>query len=125
MMGLQRVWIAFGLCFIALVVYLSLTADPLQIDLPMPFKVGHVTAYAWLMLWFSQVVRSVRSRGLLALALVGLGVALEFAQGMTGYRTFSYSDMLDDGIGVAVGWALAVTFIGDFVVAIQRRRAFP
>jgi VanZ family protein len=123
MTGLQRAWIAFGLPFVALVIYLSLTADPFPIDLQMPFKAGHVTAYAWLMLWFSQVVRSVRSRGLLALALLGLGVALEFAQGMTGYRTFSYSDMLDDGIGVAVGWALAVTPIGNFVHAIEQRRA--
>ena len=34
-----------------------------------------------------------------------MGVALEFIQGWTGYRTYDPFDMLANTIGVALGWA--------------------
>jgi Na+-transporting NADH:ubiquinone oxidoreductase subunit NqrE len=71
-------------------------------------------------LWFAQVWRGVRERLAVALGLCALGIALEYVQRATGYRTFSYSDMVDDAIGVGIGWLLAVTPLGS-VLERQRR----
>jgi glycopeptide antibiotics resistance protein len=37
-----------------------------------------------------------------------MGVALEFAQGATGYRSFEVLDMAANAAGVALGWGLAL-----------------
>jgi hypothetical protein len=109
---LRRAWLAAGAGFVALVIYLSLTPDPLAVPSVEDVKTGHVLAYFWLMLWFSQAWRGNLPRLGLAVALVGLGVALEYAQRQTGYRTFAYADMRDDLIGVAAGWVAASTMLG-------------
>lgn len=103
----RRLWIVGGLGFVLLVVYLSLTPDPVDIGQPEGLKLDHMIAYAWLMIWFGQIYRTTGSRLLLAAAFCGLGVALEYLQGMTDYRGFAYSDMLFNSTGVAVGLALA------------------
>ena len=41
-----------------------------------------------------------------AVAFITMGVALEFLQGMTGYRTFDVFDMLANAVGVALGWLI-------------------
>jgi VanZ family protein len=43
-----------------------------------------------------------------AAGFAAMGVALEFIQGWTGYRSFELYDMLADGVGIAVGWAAAL-----------------
>jgi VanZ family protein len=108
----ERAWIAGGMGFVLLVVYLSLTPDPIRAPTIAHYKTGHIIAYMWLMLWFAQVRASVRSRALIAALLVALGVGLEYAQRLTEHRTFSYSDMIDDAIGVAAGFVLAFTPVG-------------
>ena len=52
-------------------------------------------------------------------ALVGLGLALELAQGSVGYRSFEWLDLAADGVGAVLG-ALATARIVDVV---RRRRA--
>jgi VanZ family protein len=99
-------WLACGAAFMSLVVFLSLTPDPPSTPTLETVKTGHVLAYAWLMLWFSQIYRGTLVRAGIALALVALGVGLEYAQALTGYRTFAFSDMVDDAIGVAIGFVL-------------------
>jgi len=103
----RRLWIIGGFGFVLLVIYLSLTPDPVDIGQPEGMKLDHMIAYAWLMLWFGQIYRTTASRLLLATAFCGLGVALEYLQGMTDYRGFAYSDMLFNSTGVAIGLALA------------------
>ena len=71
-------------------------------------------AYAWLTLWFAQVYPRVRTRLASAFAFALMGVALEYLQGMTSYRTFAYSDMVDNAIGVSIGLALSATKLGRF-----------
>lgn len=118
-MRFTKAWLAVGFGFVALVVYLSLTHNPP----PAPdvgFKINHVLAYAWLMFWFAQVVRVGRVRVGVAIAFVLMGVALEYLQGMTGYRTFAYTDMRDNAIGVLAGWMLAVTPLGRAIPALDR-----
>lgn len=108
---LRRAWLVGGTAFVLLVIYLSLTPHPLQVPNVGPFKAGHMAAYAWLMLWFAQLTR-VRDRLLIGVALALMGVALEYLQDFTGHRTFAYSDMRDNAIGVSIGFLLALTPLG-------------
>lgn len=109
LMRLERVWVALGVLFVLLVIYLSLIPDPPNLGAPEGLKIGHVLAYAWLMIWFAQIYRAPWHRFRLALALCGIGILLEYLQGMTDYRGFEYSDMVINSAGVAVGFALAQT----------------
>lgn len=92
---------------VAVVVWLSVTPAPLEIDLDRGDKLGHFLGYAAMMFWFSQLYTR---RVELALAFVALGVALELVQGTLGYRTTELLDMLANAAGVLAGWALAVMF---------------
>jgi VanZ family protein len=104
---LTPLWNGIGALLIGTIFYLSLTPDPVQIPVEEGDKLGHVTAYAALMLWYAQIHPGRAPRVLLALAFVGMGIAIEYLQRGTGYRSFEVADMVADGIGVAVGWMLA------------------
>jgi len=67
-------------------------------------KFGHIVAYSTLMIWFATIHRAWRKRLALAVGFVLLGIALEFAQRLTGYRTFDVADMVADAVGVFIGW---------------------
>jgi hypothetical protein len=121
-MRYRKAWVAIGLAFVALVVYLSLTHNPV----PTPdvgFKLGHVAAYAWLMFWFSQIHRGTRARVALGLAFTAMGAVLEYVQGTTGYRTFAYSDMRDNAAGVVAGLVVALTPLGRVLPLVDRALA--
>ena len=107
----------------ALVVWLSLTPDPLDVGGPDGFDAGHFTAYAVLMAWFAQLLRPGRARLAAAIALIALGVGLEFAQLLTDYRHFDVADMRDDAIGVAAGFLLTLSPLGSVLTAVDRRLA--
>ena len=108
-----RLWNALGIGFVLLVIYLSLTAKPPDLDIPDASNIGHVIAYFWLMIWFAQIHRSMRRRWLLAAAFGALGIALEYIQGMTGYRQFDYLDMARNFAGIAIGLVLARSALQD------------
>ena len=112
MKRLDAFWIACGVAFVVYVIYLSVTPDPIRAPTIDGFKTGHIVAYLWLMLWFSQVAKSFAWRLATALMLCAMGIALEYVQLGTGYRHFAYSDMVDDAIGVATGWLIALTPAG-------------
>lgn len=94
--------------FVAFVIYLSLMRPPSAVSSRV-FDIGHLFAYAWLMLWFAQIHRPAATRLVIGAALCALGIALEFAQGMTGYRMFDYADMAMNTFGVVIGLLLART----------------
>jgi hypothetical protein len=110
-----NVWLGLGLALVALVVFLSLTPKPLDVPHVYQVNVGHVTAYGTLTLWFAQIFRSTRGRIRVGLSLALLGVVLECLQGVTGYRTFAYSDMRDNAVGVVAGLALAYAGLGGIL----------
>lgn len=114
-----RFWTWCGVGFVLLVAFLSLTPAPLDAPALYGFKLGHVVAYAWLMLWFAQIHRSARARLHVAIALCAMGVALECLQALTTYRTFAYDDMADNALGVAAGWVLGATALGGALAAFE------
>jgi len=90
------------------VVVLSLI--PVEVDLGEGRdKLAHFLAYASLSFWFGMLSNG-RARQLrIAIAFAAMGVALEFLQGMTDYRTFEIADMVANAVGAALGWGLAQT----------------
>jgi VanZ family protein len=115
----RKLWLAIGFVLVALVVFLSLTPKPLDVGRFEGVNVGHLLAYGSLMLWFAQIFRSGRGRIGVGIALVLLGVALEYAQLMTGYRSFAYADMRDNAIGVAAGLAVSITRLGGILAVFD------
>ena len=100
-------WLALGWATAAAIVWLSLTPSPFEIDVEQGDKLGHLAAYGVLMFWFCQLYASRRARVGYALGFIALGIALEFIQRATGYRSFELWDMVADGAGVLIGWLLA------------------
>ena len=121
---LRRAWLIGGAAFVLLVWFLSLTPHPLDVPNLGPFKIGHMSAYAWLMLWFAQLT-GMRQRVWIGIALALMGVGLEYLQDITPHRTFSYTDMRDNAIGVAIGFALAVTPLGRVARGLVRGSPAP
>jgi len=100
---LRAALIAAAWLWAAAIVWLSLTPSPPQVDVQFGDKIGHFAAYGVLMLGFALLYPARRLP--LAIGCIALGVALELAQGATGYRTLDALDMLANGIGVLAGWA--------------------
>ena len=111
----RRLWSAAGSILVALVIYLSLTPRPLEIPVENGDKLGHMLAYATLMFWYAQIYARFGSRVRLAIALVAMGIGLEFLQRLTGYRSLEVQDMLAGAIGVLAGWIAAPPRLPWFV----------
>jgi VanZ family protein len=119
----RRAWWAIGWLGVGLAVYLSLMRDPPSLHVPQGDKLEHIAAYGMLMVWFAQAPDDRVRLRVVAFALIGLGIALEFAQLATGYREFSGGDMLADAIGVAIGWLLAPPRLPNLLACVQRTMA--
>ena len=115
----RGVWHAFGIGFVGLVVALSLAPTAPDTGRLAGVNSGHVLAYAWLMFWYAQLYTRVPARLAVAVALVALGIALEYLQALTPTRHFAYSDMRDDALGVVAGWMFAV-FTDRWTHAVRR-----
>ena len=104
---------------VAAVVVLSLI--PLEIDLQHNRdKLAHFAAYGGLSFWFGMLIEG-RGRELrIAAAFAVLGVALEFLQGLTDYRTFEIADMIANATGAALGWGLAQTPLRNVLDWMER-----
>lgn len=97
-----------GWALVATVAALSLAPALPQVDIRFFDKVGHFLAYFTLMAWFGFLCLK-HVHAWVALLLIGMGLALECAQHLTGYRAFELLDIAANTLGVAVGFALART----------------
>ena len=59
------------------------------------------------MFWFCLLYAGKQTRIAYAVLWIGMGVSLEYAQGLLAYRTFDIDDMIANAIGVLLGWALS------------------
>lgn len=120
-LAFRPAWLAVGWTGVALVIYLSLTPDPLPSAEMLGFDASHALAYASLAFWFAQLYGRRGARAVIAIALCAMGVALELLQGQTGYRVLSYADMRDDAIGIVLGLALAATPLSALLPRLDAR----
>lgn len=118
--AVRKIWVGLAWCGVALIIFLSLTPSPPDIDLGrFGDKYEHVAAYALLMLWFCQAYLAHAQRRRTSLLLVALGIALEFAQRATGLRTFEVADMAAGALGVGMGWLLAPPRLPNLLLLVQ------
>lgn len=72
-------------------------------------KLEHFIGYALLMYWFAAL-HAAKHRAWFAAGFIGLGAALELAQGATGWRSADALDLAADAVGVGAGWYAAHLF---------------
>jgi VanZ family protein len=115
-------WTVLGLFLVGTVVFMSLA--PLSPSTPLVFpgsdKVLHLAAYAAMMFWFGQIYLKISLSLFVAAGLILLGVLLEILQGGTGYRTFEYTDMAANALGVLLGLTLSRTRLGNLLWVCER-----
>lgn len=100
-------WLTAGWVMVVAVVLLSLTPKlAFKGGFPHFDKFEHALAYLVLMAWFGGLSGR-RAHRWIALGLIALGAAIEWAQGASGFRTADLWDLLADAVGIALGWLLA------------------
>jgi hypothetical protein len=104
----RRIWLVLGWGMVVSVFVLSLV--PLDVDLQAGRdKIAHFVAYGSMSFWFAMLFEGRARQICIALAFAAMGVAIEFLQGLTAYRTFDTADMAANAVGAALGWTLAQT----------------
>jgi hypothetical protein len=103
----RRLWLGLGSALAVAVIVSSLVPGGVPgLGLGLD-KLAHASAYFVLMVWFAGL-QPRRLWGRLALALIGLGLVLEVAQGaMHMHRVADARDLLANAVGVALGALLA------------------
>ena len=106
-----RLWLGIWIFGWGLCIVLSLISPPqIGVDIPDSDKLGHVLAYAVLSAWAVAIFARRRAHWRAALALLALGIALEFAQGwLTDDRMMDARDAIADAIGIVLGQLLALS----------------
>ena len=91
---LRYLWIVTGYMLVALVVYLSLTSNPIDTGMSFPYedKLYHAFAYFTLMFWFSQIYHGRLQRNMIAAVFIFMGFTLEYLQSFDPKR-FAFSAM--------------------------------
>lgn len=118
-----RLWLALWLCAIALVVVLSLTPPP-PMAVPRNFdKVEHLTSYALLAFGAVQLFARRRDQAWAGVALVAMGIGLEFAQALlTQTRMADPADAAANASGVLLGLGLTFTPAAGWLLRLEGRR---
>jgi len=117
----RSLWLAVGYALVAYVIYSSLTPNPIKMEVSHFDKYAHTLGYFVLMGWFMQIYHLKKSLFICALALIFMGVALEYVQGMTGYRYFDLNDMLANGFGVLLAVMLVKTPFPQVLWIFERK----
>jgi VanZ family protein len=117
-------WIALWALAVMGVIVVCLIPPPPLPSLPENGdKAEHFIAYFLLSASAVQLFRRGRALLAVALALVAMGVCIEFAQGaLTDTRSADPLDALANTIGVAIGLATAFTPLCDLLLRLQPHR---
>jgi len=114
-----RLWQAIGLALVLTVITASLVSIAPVLPLRGGDKLHHLAAYATLMYWWGMVQPSRRMTWIVA--LVVLGVSLEFAQSLVPNRFMEWQDALANAIGVALALLLLRTPASVLVSRLDRQ----
>ena len=115
-----RWWVVMGLLWVAIIVAGCFAPSQPDVGVLGFDKVLHISAFAGLAFWFGAVYEK-RRHLLIAALLITLGLAIEIAQGQTGYRSGDMFDLIADTIGVALGIGLARTRLANALRYIEAR----
>lgn len=117
---LLTLWRTIGWLIVISAIYVSLERNPPDLSaIRFGDKIAHTLSYLGMMLWLTQCYR--RSQHIfLAVFLISMGVGLEFLQGMSGYRSFEYADMMANSLGVFLGWSLSLTGAGRILTLAEK-----
>ncbi|MBP6798155.1 MAG: VanZ family protein [Luteimonas sp.] len=114
-------WCGFWCLGIAALVALSLMPGPPMPDFEGSDKVGHLLAYFLLAAGAVQLFARWSSLFGAGLALVLLGIGLEYAQGaFTDYRVLDARDALANTLGVIAGLGTQLTPLRDLLLRLDR-----
>ena len=117
-----KLWLVQGWMLVAFIVVLSLLPKPPElIGFEQSDKLSHIIAYMTLMLWFANIYPQRPYQLRLAVGFFAMGVGLELLQGMTEYRTFAYTDMLANGIGILLALYLSKTRLATCLLRLDTR----
>jgi VanZ family protein len=117
------VWWGLGWLLVAGVTAASLLPGHWVATLALRDKALHAGSYFLLMIWFAGLYR--RERHLwIALLLLGLGFALDLAQGASRTRSFELADVAANAGGILVGLVLARFVFEGWCRRIERLFGF-
>ena len=109
-----------GAALVITIWVLSLMPRPPHIGFAGEDKLFHGISYGVMMLWWSQIFRPFKYQLGMAAAFTAMGVAIEFLQGWSGWRTFESQDIVADVLGIASGWLLFHTPAGWLLARLDR-----
>ncbi len=120
---LRLLWLSIGYMLVALVVYLSLTSHPVEVDIEIDYldKIFHTLAYFSLMFWFTQIYHDKFWRYSYAIFFVLLGIGMEYLQSFDPERFYEFADMLANTAGVVLALLLASTPAKNILLQIDNR----
>ncbi|HZW17886.1 MAG TPA: VanZ family protein [Luteimonas sp.] len=118
-----RAWLALWWLAVVLVFVVCLVPAPDLPPVPRGFdKVEHFLAFFLLAASAVQLYATRRALWCAALGLVGLGVVIELAQfAFTSSRSMDPRDVLADTLGIAAGFAIALTPLRDLLLRMEAR----
>ena len=118
-----RLWLAIWIFGWVLAIVLSLISPPkIGLDVPDSDKLGHLLAYFTLSAWAVNLFARPRAWLVAAIALVALGIGMEWAQGsLTDTRLRDPRDAVANSIGVALGLLVGFGRLQQGLQALDRR----
>ena len=118
----RKLWLSIGYLLIVVVVFLSLTSNPVQFDTSLPYqdKLLHALAYFSLTFWFMQIYHVRHHVFQWVIFFLCLGLLLEYLQGFDSNRYSEAGDMVANTLGVVVAVALARTPLRYILVKLER-----
>ena len=118
----RKLWLSIGYLLIVVVVFLSLTSNPVHVDTNLPYqdKLFHALAYFSLTFWFMQIYHIRHHVFQWMIFFLCLGLLLEFLQGFDSNRYSEVGDMIANTLGVVAAAALARTPLRYILVRLER-----
>ena len=119
---LRFLWLTIGYGLVASVVFLSLTSNPVDMELGLPYedKVFHAFAYFVLMVWFGQIYHDKFQRNMIAVVFVLMGITLEYLQSFDANRYSEFADMIANLTGVVLGFSIVLTAVKNTLLRIEK-----
>jgi VanZ family protein len=114
-----RAWLVIGWVMIVFAIVASLAPSHKLPVTGVSDKLEHALAYTVLAVWFAGIYP--RSRYvIIAISLFVMGLLIEWAQGaMNLGRQSDFRDLIANSLGIAFGFALALTWLGGWAQRLE------